>query len=332
MLKLWSLAICLAVAAAFVLPQPNGKQNPRSTAPFNGIVTSLNVENVTRLLGFTFTTPATEPASDEEWDKAVCKGAVLLAQMEATDKEAGKMYNPPLESAQSKFTSFPDDLEKWGYGSLEYDDYYDFKVSLPLTSALEGLGVDAKIKSDGGKNRAVLWEHENEKTIANPTGASYTTVFNPDDGVIIAWGKYSPAYMGPKKNPPVTVFPALKSWSDVTFLQWAGLTSKAGKSAGNIRHIISSPVENKPSQALIARALKNAKKELGAWPGTSFTTTTDEGKALLAAPNGVGITYFLSQHKAQLGTKTVTKLTVFVDGGNSPRPPSLLFYVADADV
>lgn len=42
-----------------------------------------------------------------------------------------------------------------------------------------------------------------------------------------------------------------------------------------------------------------------------FDTKSDEGHALLGSPNGAAFAYFLMQHKAELGQKTITKVTVF---------------------
>lgn len=45
-----------------------------------------------------------EPATEEQWDKAVCKGAQLLEDMLGTDQAAGQNYKPPRQSAQSPWT------------------------------------------------------------------------------------------------------------------------------------------------------------------------------------------------------------------------------------
>jgi hypothetical protein len=42
----------------------------------------------------------------EAFGKALCKGNKLMKAMKATDAEAGKMFEPKTESAQSKFTDF----------------------------------------------------------------------------------------------------------------------------------------------------------------------------------------------------------------------------------
>ena len=47
-----------------------------------------------------------DPASDDLWNKALCKGNALKEAMKGTDKEAAKLYGPDVESAQSKFTKY----------------------------------------------------------------------------------------------------------------------------------------------------------------------------------------------------------------------------------
>lgn len=47
-----------------------------------------------------------DPASDESWNKALCKGGTLVKAMMSTDKEAAQLYEPVSSSAQSKFTDF----------------------------------------------------------------------------------------------------------------------------------------------------------------------------------------------------------------------------------
>jgi hypothetical protein len=110
------------------------------------------------------------------WNYAVCKGVSLLADMASDDEKAGSRYVPPRDSAESPFQEFSKlcgvlqrsvaiiltlplkgDLTKWGYGFLAYDDYYDLDKSLPIKSALIGLGVDVRTNKEGGNNRAIWW-------------------------------------------------------------------------------------------------------------------------------------------------------------------------------
>ncbi|KAF2109955.1 hypothetical protein BDV96DRAFT_669005 [Lophiotrema nucula] len=269
------------------------------------------------------------------WKDAVCKGRIFINQMKVSDKAAGAMMKIPQDSAESKFLD-TDELEKWGYEGLDWDPYYDFTTTLQLDTALKSLGIsDPKKKSEGENFECWNWEHETEKTIDGvkylPTNGHYITMFSPKDGVIIAASKYSPGYEGAKKNPPVTVLPKLKLWSDVIYVQWARIHAADPASPGihNLRYVFSSPVENAASNQLIEEATGKKVTELGKWPGETFSTDVDEGKALLGAPNGVGIGWLLAQHKRQLGNKIVEKVQVFMSVAAAGKFPTLLYHVVD---
>lgn len=45
--------------------------------------------------------------------------------------------------------------------------------------------------------------------------------------------------------------------------------------------------------------------------------------------NGMAVGFFLAQHKAQLGLKYVSKITVFTDDEKPLKPPNMLFWVED---
>jgi hypothetical protein len=47
--------------------------------------------------------PPVKDAQQAVWDKAVCKGASLLADMASDDKKAGSRYVPPRDTAESPF-------------------------------------------------------------------------------------------------------------------------------------------------------------------------------------------------------------------------------------
>lgn len=134
--------------------------------------------------------------------------------------------------------------------------------------------------------------------------------------------------MGPKQDPPVTTIPDLKQWSDITYLQWAALSSSKNSS---LRYVMKTPCENPTTQLIISHAMKRTKQELSKWPGVSFSMAVEEGQAILGSPNGLGVGYLLVQHRAQLGNRVVDKVTVFQDeGAKAPRPPSILFHIKEA--
>ncbi|KAF2812679.1 uncharacterized protein BDZ99DRAFT_354869, partial [Mytilinidion resinicola] len=97
--------------------------------------------------------------------------------------------------------------------------------------------------------------------------------------------------------------------SDVLFLEWQHQADVQGTDVKNLRYYFQLPVKNTPSQAAIARALEG--RPVSKWPGVTLSMDSEEGKALLGTPNGNSLGWFLINHKAQLGLKTVESVTVF---------------------
>jgi hypothetical protein len=137
--------------------------------------------------------------------------------------------------------------------------------------------------------------------------------------------------MGPQQKPPVTTVPALKQWSDIIYLPWMELhTPTSGTKVSDLKYIMRTPCVNPTTQLVVTEVLKRTGKQLGPWPGATFSADTKEGNALMGTPNGHGVGFMLVQHKKQLGNKVVEKITVFQDAGKKqPRPPSLLFHIKD---
>ena len=50
----------------------------------------------------------------------------------------------------------------------------------------------------------------------------------------------------------------------------------------------------------------------------------------IGTPNGLGVAYFLIQHKAELGRKTITKVDVFAHESTfKGRDPCFVFHIED---
>jgi hypothetical protein len=47
-----------------------------------------------------------DKVSDQDWDKAVCRGGTMLQMMRANDHDAGQMMSPKSDSAESRYLSF----------------------------------------------------------------------------------------------------------------------------------------------------------------------------------------------------------------------------------
>jgi hypothetical protein len=146
------------------------------------------------------------------------------------------------------------------------------------------------------------------------TGAYFRTVISAQAGVVIGWYKFSAAYMA-KVNEVDGPMPKLKSWSDIAFLSWLAVGGQQ-----TLRYIVSANVQNDVTNAIIDKLLeKNNIKLDPDWDSFDpffhchqftwdkrrrFDMTTEEGKVLLASPNGLGAAYLLIQHKSTFGAQT----------------------------
>ena len=111
-----------------------------------------------------------------------------------------------------------------------------------------------------------------------------------------------------------------------------GFWNRDNPNIQNIKYFFMMGISNDQTNQLIATCLQKKGKQLSEWPGTDFGTETDEGHALLGSPNGAAFAYFLMQHKAELGRKTITKVTVFrteTDDDLAFVDPNLVFHVGD---
>jgi len=97
---------------------------------------------------------------------------------------------------------------------------------------------------------------------------------------------------------------------------------------GSIKYMMSWPVDNTACQTVLREVFRRSGKTLAPWPGETFGIDSDEGKSLLGCPNGVGIGWFLVQHKTHLGNKIVEKITVFQDNTNKKKP-GFIYYIKD---
>jgi hypothetical protein len=115
------------------------------------------------------------------------------------------------------------------------------------------------------------------------TKAHYEFGINTKGGAIYGLFLESPQsaakalWFGGTKDPAKDDLPQLRAFSDVLWGFW----NRDNDNVGNIRYFFMIGVSNDLTNNLIAFCLRNAKKQLSKWPGTEFSTATDEGYALL---------------------------------------------------
>lgn len=155
----------------------------------------------------------------------------------------------------------------------------------------------------------------------SPTYGNYYNTFNPKDGVILANRNFSPAdYM----SNPKAQLPDLQKWSDVNWFFWEMSCQEEKVGVENLNYVFRVQVVNDNTNFVVSKALGST--SVDAWPGKEFNMDTDQGRAILGTPNGGGVAWFLINHQAQVGTKTVKSVTVL----STDRGLQLAFKIGNA--
>ncbi|KAL6703941.1 hypothetical protein ACN47E_008879 [Coniothyrium glycines] len=296
-------------------------------------------------------------ASAADWTTYTQKGGALMCALTSNDEAAGLLLHDkrtPPSAASIWRGDLRQEMQAWYWRDAspatfqcKLDEHWE------LGEAMKSLGMNGKPSSEGGDNVCYRVEHwdmhkqENGRQVPainqwysvagkdyRATKAHYAFGINTQGGAIFNFFLEGPKaaasnlwYSGRKFARPGDL-PQLRSLSDILWGFW----NRGNPNIKNIRYFFMIGISNEATQQLIASCLHNAKKELREWPGTSFSSDSDEGHALLGSPNGAVFAYFLFQHKAELGHKTISTITIlrpendddvgFVD-------PTLIFHVED---
>ncbi|MCJ1332797.1 hypothetical protein MMC10_009491 [Thelotrema lepadinum] len=159
--------------------------------------------------------------------------------------------------------------------------------------------------------------------------AQYTGTANPIAGVVTIKTAYSPGDPTTASGVDNHVPPLMRRLSDFIFLIYQYASLQHNQKLDNLEWVIHGKVTN-PVCIVVAKTVYTWTQDatLPPWPGKSFTTDTDQGKALLGCPNGYGNGFLLAQHTDQLGSKTVDKVIIFKDDNSQF---SMAFHVDDLD-
>ncbi|KAL2783350.1 hypothetical protein BJX66DRAFT_349514 [Aspergillus keveii] len=229
------------------------------------------------------------------------------------------------DRAVGRWTQYGD-LVRYGWRKDEDTDADD---SVGQNTLADG-GIFKELSIDAAENEKVLAEHSIDVMVDGRkyegTGAYYNSLFNIDSGLIVADANSSPR--AEKKDWPAEDLPPLKQWSDVVFLLWQRI---AGSNVQRFQHHIQYAIANTDTVRIMQKAV-GEDDTFSDWEsfqplrggGKTFRPDSDEYYALLNSPNGFGIAWFLIQHKAQLGIKTVSEITVFGADGD----PCLYFAIS----
>lgn len=154
--------------------------------------------------------------------------------------------------------------------------------------------------------------------------AAYQNTVFPESGLFIANQNYGPEYM--RQQLGITAAeaptPPMSRFSDFAFLQWDEVC-RASSNCQPIKYFLRHHVVYEPSFDVARQALRNRNlATIPTWANRETFTPDDEDDdgffGILAGAHGSGAAYFLLQHKAQLGLRKVSSITVWaVNGGHS---------------
>lgn len=111
--------------------------------------------------------------------------------------------------------------------------------------------------------------------------------------------------------------PALEKLSDVAFFQWVAACDEKGVSPGNIKYAFRAHITLQSTFDIVTQALQRAgHQQVPDWDNrVKFTMDQDPGLGILGSVHGSGVAFFLLQHKAKLGLKKITEVTVWSSTG-----------------
>ncbi|MCJ1331848.1 hypothetical protein MMC10_008540 [Thelotrema lepadinum] len=183
-----------------------------------------------------------------------------------------------------------------------------------------------------GWNRDDFKEYSAE--FPDPPGEYVVYVNTVVGAIVIAWAN-SPRWPDQDQTTNTTKcsIPPVRRLSDFMFLAYQKACESDADSAASLARlewVIHHSTTNSVSMEVVKQITNNKTyRPFPVWPGTEYTTTTDEGKALVGCPSGWGVAFMLGQHRqTDLGIKIIDKIHVFADKAPTPwRNPNLAFHL-----
>ncbi|KAF2852110.1 hypothetical protein T440DRAFT_393424 [Plenodomus tracheiphilus IPT5] len=305
-------------------------------------------------------TPNTPDPDDTLWHRAHCRGTLLLHAMPLSESASSTLLSWPY--TQSPFDGdLKRELRTWGYTDddalhEQSDAYCDFEAWHHVGRAFGELGVDTRSKGMGGPNWCWFLKHEGGPSVVRGEGGELPEVreqrymvggreykitnaysriaINRPSGILFFLHRKSPEHAAAELwsdlPPNPADLPKLRASSD---LAWGLWNRVPGDDISHVTMIMALGIVNDDTASvIIPRALEAAgKTEVEKWPGTDFVVGEGGGEMQEAveALIGMSFSYFLLQHKRQLGgAKSIWKVKVFKgDDDFESEDPNLIFYV-----
>ncbi|KAK3673511.1 hypothetical protein LTR78_006745 [Recurvomyces mirabilis] len=244
--------------------------------------------------------------------------------------------------AQAKKQTYQD-LEKWGWKRAEGTELPQVDVNY-LRSPLLALGAGEPSQQHG----RVCFSHKaGEEThpflyhVVESTPACLDQFMFHDAGVVAVTEMNQPSEgTADAQN---TDGDKLDEWQDVMAVAWQTLCqlhNTADTACDRLTWILMSKITDRDFLDIMETALNGDWQNIKIWPGNSFPTSTDPGKALLGMPIGRQVAKLIAQHQDMFPGKIVVEVVVYdplgsINGGEIPEDwldrkyPGLAFRIGD---
>lgn len=230
---------------------------------------------------------------DPLYEDAVARGNKLLQEIN----------KPPRLTSSSTWKNYSD-LDKNGWRML-----WAHNSSIAGGTGMQEIAGEYGFSTSAAENDSILWGQSDLEDATEYSSGQYHQHYNVSGQTIFAAKLKSPL-MEAEAGEAV---PFLGHWSDVTYLQWAKLTSTPGQ----LKRIVQCSISNMQTCGVIDRLMVGEggeRLDLGFLQRKVFKEEDgDKFKALLGTPNGLGTAWMLAQHKdaEQLGWKRVESISLF---------------------
>ncbi|KAH0421283.1 hypothetical protein CcaCcLH18_13510 [Colletotrichum camelliae] len=262
------------------------------------------------------------------------KSLFPLSNSAAQQRNSGVIVATPWQD--------PNAVERWGWtreihwgpfntvdagtdsdddGFNDDSDFDEFDATPGFGNLLDVTFADPRYPVDPAENGLSTYMHANNfykrdgSSVGVATHASYQNVLNPRSGAIIFDRNFSPRFQIEENK--IGDVPDLEQLSDLVYFQWLDACQAKGVHPSNVKLIYRSNVTYRPTFNVVLQALYNKGHQFV--PGWNnrviLSMDTEEGLAILGSTHGAGAALFLIQHKAALGNKRITEVTVW--GGSA---------------
>ncbi|KAK3386572.1 hypothetical protein B0H63DRAFT_520662 [Podospora didyma] len=292
-----------------------------------------------------------------DFNALVQRGFQLRCNMKSQDRR---------QEDVSPFTTVADLTNAaWNVDQLNSPNSLPMDMQFALSNTLRALGfTDPATNPNVYRDVRINWGGQVRPQETPFLAAGYHTIFDPDQGIIIAINAVSPRSgiansvarftqlltvnggnaeavtpLFGGEDPRTLTVPSPSHWSDVIAIAYNTLCTGTCNPQ-QIRGVLMWNIANVDTISVMNSALGMRQRDLLNTSPTDRIIFTGDGiagfgldqrgaLALQASPNGAGVAYMLLNHVAIFGKKNVTEIHVFKSGTGSSGFPLLFFRIED---